>query len=282
MNLRGSGKQLQIIRDDSGEIMGSIDSGRAFKECHPGAIYLHASDTWFVQKCDIANAEILVSPFDENYHTRPVSEKHTEILEVFDQRSCSGYGVSLGKLLVREKVTGYQKRNNRSNKLIATTPLDLPEQYLETVGLWLEIPEITKKEIEDRTLHFMGAIHALEHAMIGMFPLLVLCDRNDIGGISCPAHHQTSGSVIFIYDGYPGGMGLCSEAYFRMEELLMQTARTVMMCRCKYGCPSCVHSPKCGSGNRPIDKTACIALINLYKSRAILEMDLKRSRNIAS
>jgi len=153
---------------------------------------------------------------------------------------------------------------------------------LKQWGCGLKYLKSQKRKLKTELSIFMGAIHALEHAMIGMFPLLVLCDRNDIGGISCPAHHQTSGSVIFIYDGYPGGMGLCSEAYFRMEELLMQTARTVMMCRCKYGCPSCVHSPKCGSGNRPIDKTACIALINLYKSRAILEMDLKRSRNIAS
>jgi DEAD/DEAH box helicase domain-containing protein len=147
-----------------------------------------------MEKCDIENGDVVVSPFQGSFHTRPVSEKQTEILEVFNQKAYSGYGVSLGKLLVREKITGNPKRNNRTNKLIATIPLNLPEQYLETVGLWLEIPESTKNEMEDANLHFLGGIHALEHAMIGMFPLLVLCGRNDIGGISCPVYHQTEGT----------------------------------------------------------------------------------------
>ena len=266
VSLRGGTKQLQIIRQDNGEILGGIDSGRALKECHSGAVYLHSSLTWLVEKCDIDNGEVVVSPFQGSFHTRPMSEKKTEILEISNQKSYPGYGISLGKLLVREKVTGYQKRNNRTNTLIATVPLNLPEQYLETVGLWLEIPETTKNEMEDAKLHFMGGIHALEHAMIGMFPLLVLCDRNDIGGISCPVHHQTAGPVIFIYDGYSGGMGLCNEAFLRVEELLKQTRKTVESCVCENGCPSCVHSPKCGSGNRPIDKTACIALVNLLRN----------------
>jgi len=263
VSLRGSGRQLQIIQVDNGEVLGDVDSGRAFKECHPGAVYLHSSSTWLVHRCDIENSEIVVSPFRENYHTRPVSQKHTEILKVFDQKEEPGYRVSLGRLIVREKVTGYQKRNNRNNKLMGSIQLNLPEQSLETVGLWLEIPESTKLEIEEQQLHFMGAIHALEHAMIGMFPLLVLCDRYDIGGISCPAHHQTSEAVVFIYDGYPGGMGLCNEAFSRIKELLEQTAKTIRNCACENGCPSCVHSPKCGSGNRPIDKRACHALLTL-------------------
>ncbi len=107
----------------------------------------------------------------------------------------------------------------------------------------------------------MGAIHAMEHAMIALFPLLVLCDRNDIGGISCPLHEQTEMASIFVYDGYPGGVGLAKEAYRKMDSLLIQTEQTITSCGCETGCPSCVHSPKCGSGNRPIDKKACLFLL---------------------
>lgn len=263
INLRGGGNQLQIIREDNGEILGEIDSGRVLKECHSGAVYLHNALTWHVEKCDLENKEVVVSAFTGIYHTRPISEKQTEILEVFTRKSYPGYGVSLGRLLVREQVTGYQKRNNRTNKLIATIPLNLPEQRFETVGLWLEIPESTQAELEKAQLHFMGAIHALEHTMIGTFPFLILCDRNDIGGISCPVHFQTTGAAVFVYDGYPGGIGLCSEAFERIGELLKQTGKTVESCSCETGCPSCVHSPKCGSGNRPIDKDACLKLTRL-------------------
>ncbi len=137
---------------------------------------------------------------------------------------------------------------------------------METEGLWIDIQETQRRQIEDKQMHFMGAIHALEHAMIAMFPLLILCDRNDIGGISCPYHEETGHASIFIYDGYAGGAGLASEAYGLIKNLLLQTEKTIRNCLCESGCPSCVHSPKCGSGNRPIDKQA-----SLYLLQKILE-----------
>jgi len=161
------------------------------------------------------------------------------------------------------KVTGYQRLNSATRRVIATMPLELPEQIIETEGLWLEITEDIQHRLEAAQLHFMGAIHALEHAMISLFPLLVLCDRNDIGGISCPRHPQTPWAAVFIYDGHDGGIGLAAEAFRNIDELLLQTERTIRLCPCDNGCPSCVHSPKCGSGNRPIDKQACLALLEV-------------------
>lgn len=266
VSLRGGGSQLRIVRQDSGEIFGEIGSERALYECHKGAVYLHSSRTWHVEHFDSDNSEVLVTPFHGSFYTRPITEKDTEILEVFGTKSYPNYEVSLGKILVRERLIGYQKINTRSGRIVANVPLDLPEQQLETVGLWLEIPDSVQKEMEQNGMDLLGSIHALEHAVIGMLPLLVLCDRNDIGGVSCPWHHQTPGPVVFVYDGYAGGMGLCNDAFGRMGELLRQTAKTVTSCKCETGCPSCVHSPKCGSGNRPIDKEGCINLLALLKS----------------
>jgi len=172
-----------------------------------------------------------------------------------------GCRVSWGRLKVVEQVTGYSKINNFTQKVASTSSLDLPEQIIETEGLWLDLPEDIRSYIEDLKMHFMGGIHAIEHAMIAMFPLLILCDRNDIGGISCPHHQQTGKASIFIYDGYGGGAGLSEEAYYLIEKLLAQTDQTVRSCACENGCPSCVHSPKCGSGNRPIDKEASLTLL---------------------
>jgi DEAD/DEAH box helicase domain-containing protein len=263
VTLRGGGTQMDIIDGNSGEIIGAIDNSRALKECHPEAIYLHRSRSWVIQKLDFEGNEVIALEQTPKYFTRPTVEKNTEILELIDSKISFGVQVSFGRLLVREQVTGYQKRNNRTQKLISTTPLNLPEQSIETEGIWLTIPPEMVADVETSQYHFMGAIHALEHAMIALFPLLVLCDRNDIGGISCPIHDQTEQATVFVYDSYPGGVGLAKEAYEKIDVLLKQTKKTVELCPCQTGCPSCVHSPKCGSGNRPIDKKACLVLISM-------------------
>jgi len=252
---------MSIIDGENGEIVGEIDTSRGMKECHPGAVYLHRATTWLVDTFDLLANEVIVHKEIPKYFTRPMTEKRTEILEVFEQKHSFGVKVSFGRVQVTEKVTGFRKVHNITRKMISTTPLDLPEQIIETESLWVDIPKAIVKIMEQEKYHFMGAIHALEHAMIALFPLLVLCDRNDIGGISCPIHQQTELASIFIYDGYPGGVGLTREAYRRMDSLMSQTEQTIATCGCTTGCPSCVHSPKCGSGNRPIDKKACLALL---------------------
>lgn len=261
VSLRGGGESLSIINGETGLILGEIDSGRALKECHEGAIYLHKVDTWFVKKLDLFEKEVVVYPKTPRFHTRAMSNKNTEILSVQKRRSVFGCTLSFGDLRVTEKVTAYQKRNNGTNKLISTTPLDLPEQIIETEGCWLEIPGHLVKRFEQSKMHYMGGLHAFEHILISVFPIKILCDRNDIGGISCPQHEQTESSTIFLYDGHPGGSGLNKEAFFLAEEMIMTAIAIVKNCECETGCPACVHSPKCGSGNRPIDKMACLTMM---------------------
>ncbi len=261
ISLRGGGKQMSIIDGENGEIVGEIDTARGMKECHPGAVYLHRATSWLVDSFDLLANEVIVHQESPKFFTRPTTEKRTEILEILEQKSSFGVQVSFGRLRVTEKVTGYQKRHSVTQKLISTMPLDLPEQIIETEGLWVDIDQATVSVLEQEKYHFMGAIHALEHAMIALFPLLVLCDRNDIGGISCPLHDQTEMASVFVYDGYPGGVGLAREAFDKIDSLLTQTEQTIGSCACTTGCPSCVHSPKCGSGNRPIDKKACLFLL---------------------
>ncbi len=277
VSLRGGGTTMSIIDGERGEIVGEMDTGRGMKECHPGAVYIHRATTWVITTFDLLAGEIIAHKKKPHYFTRPTSEKRTEILHVISKKSVFGTCVSFGMLKVTEKVTGYQKRNTSTHKLIATVPLEMPEQTIETEGLWFDIPDSTVRVLEENKYHFMGAIHAMEHAVIALFPLIVLCDRNDIGGISCPLHEQTEQASVFIYDGYAGGVGLCKDAYEKIESLLLQSQASVASCECDTGCPSCVHSPKCGSGNRPIDKRACLYLFekvldhNAQENKAIIQ-----------
>jgi DEAD/DEAH box helicase domain-containing protein len=103
----------------------------------------------------------------------------------------------------------------------------------------------------------LGSLHAAEHSQIAVLPLLAMCDRWDIGGLSTNAHPQTGGPTIFIYDGHPGGVGITRQGFRAFETLVADAYRLVSECPCEAGCPSCVQSPKCGNLNEPLSKPGC-------------------------
>lgn len=262
VNLRGGGATFSILTGPQRTALGDIDAHRAVRECHPGAIYLHMARTYHVDSLDFDGREILVSPINPSYFTRVLSEKTTEILTVHDSVRYGTSQVQYGSLRVTEQINGYQTIATRGQRVISRTPLDLPPRIFETNGLWIKIPDWIRDQVTSKKLHFMGGIHALEHALIGLMPLLVLCDRNDLGGIAHPWHHQTNGPAIFLYDGYAGGMGLTEQGFTSIDQLLTKTGEAIAACSCQFGCPSCIHSPKCGSGNRPIDKEAALYILD--------------------
>jgi DEAD/DEAH box helicase domain-containing protein len=113
-----------------------------------------------------------------------------------------------------------------------------------------------------------GSLHAAEHAAIGLLPLIAMCDRWDIGGLSTALHPDTGRPTVFVYDGTPGGAGLAERSYLRLREHLTATRHAVAECGCDDGCPSCVQSPKCGNGNEPLDKRGAVQVLDLLLSRA--------------
>ena len=171
------------------------------------------------------------------------------------------FTVCFGKLKVTERVRGYEKRRIFGQELLSVHELDMPSHIFETMGLWMVLPADLAERVKEAGLHFMGGIHAVEHASIALFPLFALCDRNDVGGICYPVHPQLGKPAIFLYDGYPGGVGLADYGYGVIEELLRKALALIRNCPCGDGCPSCVHSPKCGSGNKPLDKRAAQAVL---------------------
>jgi DEAD/DEAH box helicase domain-containing protein len=288
VDLRDIGAAFPIFLEDRKTLIGSSSGKRAFTECHKGAVYLHKAKEYLVTKLDLEHKNILVKPEKLNYYTRALSEKDTEILRApVRSREFPGYAVREAPLKVTERITAYEKRKTAGQELIGTVDLELPPLHFETVGIWIEIPENIRKVIQDSGLNFMGGIHALEHAAISVFPLFALCDRDDIGGISTPDHPQVCKPAVFIYDGHPGGVGLSHRAFEILDELLEKTLTLVETCPCEQGCPSCIHSPKCGSGNKPLDKTACVKTLQflLYPEKAkaaIAKLESKERQNGAT
>lgn len=261
VSIRSAGDSYTILEKSTGQPVGTIDGVRAFKECHPGAVYLHRARQYLVDDLRLARKDIIVHRSNAQYFTRVRSEKETEIIQIHRSRPKGQFLVREGKLKVTEVITGYEKRALPGQALLGVFPLDLPPQTFETVGLWVEIEDALKRFVEKKGLHFMGGIHAIEHAAISLFPLFALCDRNDIGGICYPYHPQVGKSAIFIYDGYPGGVGLAQHGFEIILELLDKTMHQVSSCDCEQGCPSCIHSPRCGSGNKPLDKQAALLVL---------------------
>jgi len=278
VDIRSAGIGYTIFDDSTETVVGKNDGVRVFKECHPGAIYLHRGRQHLVTRLDLERQNVFVRPTRVRYYTRALSEKDTDILAVERSRPVANFIVRLGRVKVTEQVVAYEKRNLYSSELLDKVDLDLPAQSFETIGFWLEIDDVLQDMVRRREFHFMGAIHALEHALISMFPLFALCDRNDIGGIAIPRHQQLQKSAVFIYDGYPGGVGLADRGFDMIEELLKKTVELISACPCELGCPSCIHSPKCGAGNKPLDKDAALFLARGLLGEFCIELKHEKSQ----
>jgi len=265
VNIRGTGSRFRIVDRQTGDGRGEIDENQALRETHPGAIYLHRGLSYIAKDLDMSTRIVKVVEADVDYYTQVRGFKEIEILAVENHKPTWGTTASTGKIKVTDQVTGYEIRHIATKKVINKLDLDLPPQIFETESLWFKIPHATHLSAESNHLDFMGGIHAMEHAAISIFPLLVMADRNDLGGLSTNHHPQLDSAAVFIYDGIPGGAGLNRAAFERAEDLLESTRGAISSCSCESGCPSCVHSPKCGSGNRPIDKQAALFILNHLK-----------------
>ena len=280
VDIRSAGEGFTIFEDSTNRVIGKVSGGRVFTECHKGAIYLHKGSQYAISRFDLDKKNIYAIKRNESYYTRAKEEKETEILSLFGSKPVMNFVVKNGRLKVTSKVTGYEKRIISGQELLSHHELNLPEQIFETVGFWIEIDDTIKLKIENKGNHHMGAIHAVEHAAISMFPLFVLCDRDDIGGISYTHHPQVKKGAIFIYDGHPGGVGLAKRGFDVICELLQATLKLIIECKCEEGCPSCIHSPKCGSGNKPLDKQGALDFLKLLLDKSRLKATKEKTKSL--
>jgi len=265
VNLRGAGETYAIMA--GGRTIGTVDGVRALHECHPGAVYLHAGRQFLVSALEREERRAIAEAADLDYFTTPLTEKETEILEVLEEKSVGPLQAWLGRLKVTERVVGFERKRIHGQEVIDQTPLDLPPVEFETVGLWWAAPRPAEETLRQRGEHFLGSLHASEHAGISLFPILALCDRGDIGGISYPLHPQLGTGAVFIYDGHPGGVGIAARGFEDLTDLLGRVLLLIEGCPCEKGCPSCVQSPKCGNGNRPLDKPGAARVLRLLLGR---------------
>ncbi len=262
VNIRSaSSENFAILDTSTGQLLETIEASTAFFQIHPGAVYLHQGESYLVKKLDLEAHTAYVEPTDVPYYTQAKELTDLHILKVTKTKSVGGVKVYLGEVEVTTTVIGFRKKRHFTEEVIGEEPLDLPPQRFPTIALWFDLPPQAMERLARAELDFAGGLHAAEHASIGVLPLFALCDRNDIGGVSTPLHPDTGRPQIFIYDAYPGGIGIAEKGFDLILELWQTTLRAISECPCEDGCPSCVQSPKCGNNNEPLDKKAALVLL---------------------
>lgn len=260
IDLRASGGPPYMITS-GGRLLGTLDQGRVNRDAHPGAIYLHQGDSFLVETIDHSQREVRVRPATVDYYTQTRSETELTVAEIENRSALgkNGVHIHLGMVDVVHQVTSYQKRKLRTREVLGVVPLDLPSYQMTTAAVWLTIPD---RLIEALKSDLLGSLHAAEHAGIAMLPLMAVCDRWDLGGLSTNWHSDTGTATIFIHEGYPGGAGIAPIAYDRHQRHWSATREAIADCPCVSGCPSCVQSPKCGNLNEPLSKAGAVELLD--------------------
>jgi DEAD/DEAH box helicase domain-containing protein len=255
-----SADSFVLIDASSGEVLGTIEAGRAYSTVHEGAVYLHLGRSYHVLELDLEARRALLEPFSGDYFTQTKRESMTYIERLLERRQSNGVSLSYGSVIYSEVVLGYQRKALQDHSVIDFQMLDLPTVEYTTKALWYELDDLIGSE-PFPPAHLLGALHALEHGQIAVLPLIAMCDRWDIGGLSTNAHPQTGGPTIFIHEGHPGGVGITRRGYDQFERLVGDAQRLIGECPCQDGCPSCVQSPKCGNLNEPLSKRGALELL---------------------
>jgi len=257
INIRATtGENFAVIDTSTDSLLETVDSSTAFFQIHPGAIYLHQGESYLVTELDLTGRTAYAEPTKAAYYTQSKDITDLHIVKVIRKKSFGQVKVYLGEVEVTTTVLGFKKKAQFTEEVIGEEPLDLPPQTFPTIALWFDLPPEVAARLTEAQLDFAGGLHAVEHTAIGILPLFALCDRNDIGGVSTPLHPDTGRAQVFIYDAYPGGVGIAEKGFDMVAELWQATLRAIAECPCQEGCPSCIQSPKCGNNNKPLDKKA--------------------------
>ncbi|RLV48284.1 DEAD/DEAH box helicase [Nocardioides mangrovicus] len=256
------GRQVRLVEQGSGRVLGTVDPDAAHGTVHAGAVYLHQGESWVVDELDLDDAVAVAHREDPGWSTSAREVTDIAIGEELRHQDWGLARLSFGTVRVAHQVVSYQRRRVPGGEVLDEQPLELPERVLDTCAVWWTVSDDQLAGVLE-TDELPGAAHAAEHAAIGLLPLFATCDRWDIGGVSTAHHPDTGRLTVFVHDGHPGGAGFAERGYEVARDWLRATRDAIEGCHCERGCPSCVQSPKCGNGNHPLDKEAAVRLLGV-------------------
>lgn len=242
------------------EFLMEEEKSRVLSEMHEGAVYLYRTDTYVVEELDLAARKVVLAAEEVDYYTVVLRETDVSVVETEMERHDGQIHARFGTVNVRHHYTHYIKKSIFTDELVDKHELDYDPDEFTTKALWFTLPEPLWRAINEARYNIGGVVHAIEHGTIALIPLHVLCDRRDVGGVSFDYNLDTGLPTIYVYDGFPGGIGLAERAYAILRDLLEATRAMIEACPCTKanGCPACIMSPKCGNQNEPLDKAGAV------------------------
>src|ERR1700751_2215490 len=279
VDIRGStGGQIVIVESETGRLLGTAGVGQAAASVHAGAVYLHQGESYVVDSLDFDEGIAFVHSEDPGYATFARELTDIAVTGKGERRVFGAVTLGLVPVSVTSQVVGYLRRR-LSGEVIDFIELERPAHTMATTAVMYTITPETLHSNGIDALQIPGSLHAAEHAAIGLLPLVASCDRSDIGGLSTAVGPEADGLPrVFVYVGYPGGAGFAEQGFGRAGTWLGATAAAIEACECPSGCPSCVQSPKCGSGNEPLDKAGAVRVLRLVLTALDHEGETYRGR----
>ncbi|GER22449.1 helicase [Zafaria cholistanensis] len=269
VNLRADGGgPVSIIETETGTLLGTMDAPATHYQAHTGAVYVHQGTTYLVDELNEQDRCVLVSRAAPDFYTQARDITTIEVLETLRSEQWGPVAANFGDVRVTTQVVSFQRKALISNEILGEEPLELEARDLFTRAVWFTVPEQRLAAAGILPGEAPGALHAAEHAAIGLLPLVASSDRWDIGGVSTALHMDTGMPTIFVYDGHPGGAGFVERGFEQARVWLGATRDAIESCECDSGCPSCVQSPKCGNKNNPLDKAGALTLLDLLLREA--------------
>ena len=271
VNLRSISSDNFVVVDTSKKpkAIAEVDFSSALTTLHPKAIYICEGEQYYVEKLDYNQRKAYVKNTDVDYFTDAIDYTKIKILDVFDKKTLEKCAISHGEVHVATQVVGFKKIKFYTMENVGAGDLSLPQNEMHTTAYWLTIPSDIFHALPFSSEQKINGLFGLAYILHHVSPIFMMCDLHDIGisigdnftGRSIPPRdisykiQQEEDRAfllddmefepnIFIYDNYPGGIGLSPSLFDLEKKLLRQCMETIKVCLCKEGCPSCVGPSK--------------------------------------
>jgi DEAD/DEAH box helicase domain-containing protein len=239
VSLRSISSDNFLVVETTGEprIIGEVDYSSAFSTLHEKAIYLHQGQQFYVHKLDVAERRASVKQVDTDYFTDAITYTKVKVLETIETTAMHNHG----EVHLAHQVVGFKKLKFFTMENVGSGDLNMPAQEMHTTSYWLTIPRAQFESLPFSPTERLNGLHGLAYALAQLACVFLMCERRDLGAaVETGNEEPLFQPTIFIYDNYPGGMGLSRPLYEVRQQVFAATKQLIQECACEDGCPSCV------------------------------------------